>query len=376
MQVMVALSRCLSCLVLLVGSVAGARIARRHRHGGFDLTDSCGQKRDPPSPMTNDINMSIINGRPAQECAWPWQIYIGGCGATLIAPDWVLSAAHCSTPQKVYAGLHNRSRFVNVPNRTVVQRIDHPRYSGFGGHDMMLLKLDSPFDLDACVNIACLPTTKPQVGETDYWITGWGSIEAGIKLPAILQEASVNVISCSNSGGGGTSTDVCVKGPNNEQACSGDSGGPLVREVGGRWTVFGATSRGGPYCNSGTVYTGVYDDMDFITSHINVAPTPAPPPGNWELIGTGCEMDGNCIQSSNHPSNYGNSEECTIQITGGSISLSVDAFNTEAGFDKLTIGGRSYAGTSGPASGSYTGTITWSSDSSVSKSGWRLCRTD
>jgi len=373
---MMALSRCLGGLVLLVGSVAGARIARRRRHDGFDLTASCGQKRDAPSPMTNDVNMSIINGRPAQECAWPWQIHIGGCGGTLIAPDWVLSAAHCSTPQKVYAGMHNSSKIVTVPNRRVVQRIDHPSYRGFGGHDMMLLKLESPFDLDECINIACLPTTKPQVGERDYWITGWGSIQSGIKLPAILQEASVDVISCSNSGGGGTSTDVCVKGPNNEQACSGDSGGPLVREVGGRWTLFGATSRGGAYCNSGTVYTGVYDDMDFITSHINAAPTPAPPPGNWELIGTGCEMDGNCIQSSNHPSNYGNSEECTIQITGGSISLSVDGFNTEATWDKLTIGGRPYSGTSGPASGSYTGTITWSSDSSVTRSGWRLCRTD
>jgi len=113
-------------------------------------------------------------------------------------------------------------------------------------------------------------------------------------------------------------------------------------------------------------------------SHLDIAPTPAPPPGNWELIGTGCEMDGDCIQSNNHPSNYGNSEECTIQITGGSVSLSVDAFNTELHFDRLTIGGRTYSGTSGPASGSYTGRfpITWSSDASVTKSGWRLCRTD
>merc|ERR1719422_155966 len=39
------------------------------------------------------------------------------------------------------------------------------------------------------------------------------------------------------------------------------------------------------------------------------APAPTPPPpaaGNWEITGTGCEMVGNCIQSKNHPSNYGN----------------------------------------------------------------------
>merc|ERR1719512_567473 len=43
-------------------------------------------------------------------------------------------------------------------------------------------------------------------------------------------------------------------------------------------------------------------------------PTPAPPPpGTFEVTaGTGCETVGNCIQSNNHPSNYGNREACTI----------------------------------------------------------------
>merc|ERR1719293_226132 len=46
-------------------------------------------------------------------------------------------------------------------------------------------------------------------------------------------------------------------------------------------------------------------------------PTPAPPPpGTWELTGAGCEMDGNCIQSLNHPGNYGNNEECQVELYG------------------------------------------------------------
>jgi len=103
------------------------------------------------------------------------------------------------------------------------------------------------------------------------------------------------------------------------------------------------------------------------------APTPAPAPGSWVVEGSGCAMSGNCISSNNHPSNYGNSEECSIQL-GGSVDITVEAFNTESRYDYLTVGGSRYAGTSGPRSGSYSGTITWSSDSSVTRSGWKLCK--
>jgi len=103
------------------------------------------------------------------------------------------------------------------------------------------------------------------------------------------------------------------------------------------------------------------------------APTPAPPPGTWVVEGSGCEMSGDCISSNNHPSNYGNGEECSIRLYGD-IPISVQAFNTESGYDFLTAGGTRYSGTSGPASGSYTGVITWESDYSVTKSGWKLCK--
>merc|ERR1719499_1036936 len=103
------------------------------------------------------------------------------------------------------------------------------------------------------------------------------------------------------------------------------------------------------------------------------APTPAPAPGSWVIDGSGCEMSGNCIQSNNHPSNYGNGESCSIQLAG-SVSISVEAFNTERSYDWLTMGGSRYSGTSGPSSGSYTGVISWSSDYSVTKSGWKLCK--
>jgi len=102
------------------------------------------------------------------------------------------------------------------------------------------------------------------------------------------------------------------------------------------------------------------------------APTPAPPPGDWTVSGSGCTVVGNCIQSNNHPGNYGNNEACTI--SANNVAFTVDAFNTESRYDFLTVGGVPYSGSSGPASGSYPGDISWSSDYSVVQSGWKLCR--
>jgi len=366
---MVTLVRCLSCLLLLASGVAGARIARRRAHGGFDSTAGCGVRRGSPGPTTNDVNMSIIGGRPAPECAWPWQVYQtgggGNCGGTLITPQWVLSAQHCSTPGVVYAGIHNRSMpITGGQKRMVAERINHPNRA----RDIMLLKLDKPFELSECVNFACLPTRLPQVGETNFWITGWGTGPTFHETPDILQETDVTVRESRYPL-------KVVVGREGNGACYGDSGGPLVHEENGRWTLYGATSGGTPNCDSTSRYESVYDHMDWIMSSIGLtpAPTPAPAPGTWVVEGSGCQIDGDCISSSNHPSNYGNREECSINLYGD-VTISVDAFNTERCCDKLTVGGSSYSGSSGPPSGSYSGVISWSSDFSATKSGWKLCK--
>merc|ERR1719429_27346 len=68
-------------------------------------------------------------------------------------------------------------------------------------------------------------------------------------------------------------------------------------------------------------------------------PTPAPPPpGTWEVDGTGCVMDGNCISSNNHPSDYGNYEECRVELFGD-IPIAIEAFSTESRYDFLRMGG-------------------------------------
>jgi len=113
--------------------------------------------------------------------------------------------------------------------------------------------------------------------------------------------------------------------------------------------------------------------VELLSPTPNPAPTPPPASGSWVVTGSGCELNGDCISSSNHPANYGNGEQCSIQLNGA-IPISVQAFDTETNYDYLTVGGVRYSGTNSPQSGSYTGVISWSSDSSVTKSGWKLCK--
>merc|ERR1719264_1708228 len=157
-----------------------------------------------------------------------------------------------------------------------------------------------------------------------------------------------------------------------EPGCSSPS-------MSGVWSIY-------PYFASGTIvvsgigsglfvlgFSDDYTPPGPTTPAPTPVPTPAPPPGTWVIEGSGCEMSGDCISSKNHPSNYGNNEQCSIRLYG-SVGVSVQAFNTESRYDYLTMGGQSYSGTSGPASGSYTGVISWASDYSVTKSGWKLCK--
>jgi hypothetical protein len=83
-----------------------------------------------------------------------------------------------------------------------------------------------------------------------------------------------------------------------------------------------------------------------------------------------------CFRSPNYPSDYANYESCTITVAAHEqVTLSVVAFSTESGYDKLTVNSVQYSGATGPggvqvAAGS---TITFTSDGSTVRSGFEVC---
>ena len=88
-----------------------------------------------------------------------------------------------------------------------------------------------------------------------------------------------------------------------------------------------------------------------------------------------CTVDGACARSPNYPSNYSNSQTCTIRPTSLAVGqlLSATAFNTDSGFDKLIVNGATYDGTTGPSNVLLGSAFTWSSDSEVPGAGWEVC---
>jgi len=353
----------LAVLALLLAAASAARIAKRREVPGIN----------------------IVNGTDAPPCVWKWQVglYRSGsnspsCGGSLISPTWVVTAKHCvgSSSVDVMAGSILPGQGERRTSKRIVKKPDT---------DMALIELSEPFTLDDCTNVPRLPQSEVPTGSQCY-ITGWGRLGASDPQPSTLQQAQTNVVAYDECNSQMNSrinrSDVCVLGNYNgipTSGCYGDSGGPLVCDTDGdgEFTLYGATSWGYA-CDGITVYDGVYSAMDWINSYLNAptqAPTPAPPPGTWVLDGSGCEMDGNCIQSLNQPSNYGNSQECSIYLYGD-IPLRFDAFRTESRYDILNIGGTGYSGSSAPPNGAYSGRVTWASDFSVTATGWKMCRTD
>jgi len=271
------MAKCVAALALLFGSVQGLRQGRTHARG------TCGARG-------GDIGSQIVNGENAPRCAWKWQIGLkapGGtmpfCGGMLIAPEWVLTAAHCVTDPvfDVVAGdwipmLPSFSR----QTRKAATVIAHPGYNDQTmANDLALVKLDQPMKDSGCVGSVCLPEAGQDVQPgTDCWISGWGTMRSGGGQPNILQQAEVTTMSnefCVGNFSYNAShideTMLCAQGRTDSghiiDGCQGDSGGPLVCENGdGKFTLFGAVSWGFGCAkfNFPGVYARVHHSLDWI----------------------------------------------------------------------------------------------------------------
>ena len=93
-------------------------------------------------------------------------------------------------------------------------------------------------------------------------------------------------------------------------------------------------------------------------------------------VGSGCQIHdgGRCAQSLHYPNSYDNQEGCVLQVhaTG---TLVMNSFDTESGFDFLTVGDVRLSGDLGlnTFDVAIDTTIEWTSDISVVQKGWDLC---
>src|SRR5687768_9631232 len=107
---------------------------------------------------SNDTDM-IVGGREANQGSWPWQVRLyenasdteGFCGGTLIADDWVLTAAHCmfnadgSKKDEVVVGYGHVDRTKTIKLRSSSIH-PHQDYDG-SSHDIALISLRKSISL-------------------------------------------------------------------------------------------------------------------------------------------------------------------------------------------------------------------------------------
>jgi secreted trypsin-like serine protease len=201
------------------------------------------------------------------------------CTGTLVTPEWVLSAGHCSsvtgalvaTPASWPAPLIN-VRIGGVTQddgeqRGVSQVVMHPNYLLTSGYDISLLKLSRSSTM--------APTQVAGAGERSLWsagaletIVGWGATEEGGEPSDTLQEARVPITTdafCASAYSDfDPQTMVCAGFPEGGvDTCQGDSGGPMFgRTSAGQLRIVGTTSFGEGCARPGKpgVYARVADD--------------------------------------------------------------------------------------------------------------------
>ncbi|GAB1300646.1 Protease, serine 32 [Apodemus speciosus] len=283
----------------------------------IDLDSVCGRPR---------ASGRIVSGQDAQIGQWPWQVSLREqtvhvCGGSLIAEDWVLTAAHCFNQgqagvadvyplgpgfyvgcgdpnSSLYAWTEDQSIYTvllgtisSYPEddeprevRAVARIIKHPSYSAeehISG-DIALVQLASPISFNDYMLPVCLPKPgDPLDPGTMCWVTGWGNtgINQYLQPPFTLQELEVPLIDAQTCNNYYQENSFSSTGPailegmlcagfeeGGKDACNGDSGGPLVCDINGIWIQAGVVSWGSDCAMPKR--PGVYTNVSFYISWI------------------------------------------------------------------------------------------------------------
>eukprot|EP00929_Paragymnodinium_shiwhaense_P112790 TRINITY_DN81061_c0_g1_i1.p1 TRINITY_DN81061_c0_g1~~TRINITY_DN81061_c0_g1_i1.p1 ORF type:complete len:997 (-),score=199.83 TRINITY_DN81061_c0_g1_i1:83-3073(-) len=109
-----------------------------------------------------------------------------------------------------------------------------------------------------------------------------------------------------------------------------------------------------------------------------VAPDPSPSrivESKWSVSEGDCSVDTDgCMLSPNFPQEYGVADKCVFSVEDDAPKMVVESFDTEEGFDTLSVNGVEYSGNGKDLSGVEPWMpITWSSDVSGVGKGFKIC---
>jgi hypothetical protein len=195
------------------------------------------------SYLTKDVTPSqnralILGGTTTDHGEYPYFATIKStamCGASLIHPDILLTAAHCQKEFArigvVYIGAHELDTLATTAERrTLIRQYPHP-----DNHDLMLIQLDQPVDTLRVVTLNSDPD-QPRSNSTLTAIGFGATSTEPLTYSDNLMAVDVHPVDpdiCARQYNGLVTVDpdtmLCAgHSLPNHDSCNGDSGGPLL----------------------------------------------------------------------------------------------------------------------------------------------------